>query len=286
MPLSVRLWGTRGSVPSPGAGTVRYGGNTSCVEVRGPEGGTIILDAGTGIRELGDALLARDGGRGVDVDLLLTHLHWDHIQGLPFFAPLYERGTRLRVWAAPADGEAAHERVLRRLMAPTVFPVGFEEAGATVEFPVVPATSWTLRGCEIDHMRVWHPGGALGYHLHAPGVRGFVFIPDNELRAANAAPGGRERIVRFCAGARVLLHDSTYTAEEYERRVGWGHSTVGDALALALEAGVERLILFHHAPERRDDEVDALLDECRAEIARRGNALEIEAAMEGGVIEV
>jgi ribonuclease BN (tRNA processing enzyme) len=135
---------------------------------------------------------------------------------------------------------------------------------------------------------VWHPGGAIGYRLRAAGDPGLVFIPDNELRLAGAdrRDDGRPRIVEFCAGARLLIHDCTYTADEYARHAGWGHSTVGDALGLALEAGVERLALFHHAPDRSDDAVDALLEETRAEVARRGVPLEVIAAAEGMTLEV
>jgi phosphoribosyl 1,2-cyclic phosphodiesterase len=168
-----------------------------------------------------------------------------------------------------------------------VFPIGFDDAGASVDFRARPEAPWVLHGCEVDVLPVWHPGGAFGYRLRADGSSRLVYIPDNELRAAGAAPAEeRLRIVDFCAGARLLLHDSTYTAAEYERRAGWGHSTVGDAVALALEAGVEHLVLFHHAPERADTELDALLEECRAEVARRGDALQITAAMEGMTVEV
>lgn len=286
MTLTVRFWGTRGSIPSPGPATTRYGGNTTCVEVATSAGGSLILDAGTGIRELGRSLVARGDG-AVDADLLLSHLHWDHIQGFPFFAPLYESGNRLCIWGAAARAEESHERIVRGLMSPRVFPIGFDQLAATVEFRTVPDGEWSCGGCMVRSAAVWHPGGALGYRVRAEGSEAaVVFIPDNELRAAASDPVGRARVRDLCAGARLLIHDCTYIADEYEHHRGWGHSTVGDALALALESGVERLALFHHAPERSDAAVDALLEDALAEMERHGNPIEVIAAAEGLAVEL
>jgi phosphoribosyl 1,2-cyclic phosphodiesterase len=223
----------------------------------------------------------------VECDLLLSHLHWDHVQGLPFFAPLYERTTRLRVWTAQVPDDGVLERVVRGLMSPAVFPIAFEHVGAMVEFCARPRAPWLLGGCEVDTLPVWHPGGAFGYRLRVDGASRLIYMPDNELRAPASPPApARSELVEFCAGAGLLIHDSTYTAAEYGRRAGWGHSTLGDAVALALEAGVERLMLFHHAPGRSDAELDDLLDECRVEVGRRGGVLEVTAAMEGLSVEV
>jgi len=289
MTLQLRFWGTRGSVPSPGPHTVRYGGNTPCVEVRSPAGGVLVLDAGTGIRALGRAL---DAGVGAPLaaDIFLTHLHWDHVQGLPFFAPLYRPENRVRVWG-PDTAEAPLARVIRALIAPPTFPVPIDEAGAAIEFATPPTTPVTISGCEVASVPVRHPGGAVGYRLRAPGSPngGLVYVSDNELRdvpGTEPADAWRAAFLRFASGARVLVHDTTYTAEEYRRRNGWGHSTYGDAVELAHEVGVERLVLYHHNPDRTDDELDRRLEECRALAARRGAALDVVAAAEGMLLDV
>ncbi|HEY0970623.1 MAG TPA: MBL fold metallo-hydrolase [Gemmatimonadales bacterium] len=283
MTLELRFWGTRGSIPSPGPQTVRYGGNTPCVEVRDRNGHLAILDAGTGIRALGNALLA-GGATSVSADVYVTHAHWDHIQGLPFFAPLFHPGHSVRIWTAPELGDRI-ERALRAQMSPEVFPVPFEEMLAQVEFRALPGSAAAGEMCVTTHP-VRHPGGALGYRLAGGNGWGgaVVYIPDNELdpAAAYAAPPDwRARLVDFLHGADVLVHDAMYTAEEAAAHRGWGHSSALAAVELALEAGVRRLVLFHHHPERSDDEVDALLDVCRARAGRAGGALEVLAAAEG-----
>ncbi|HEX6632066.1 MAG TPA: MBL fold metallo-hydrolase [Gemmatimonadaceae bacterium] len=283
MALRIRFWGTRGSVPTPGPRTVRYGGNTPCVEVRGPSDALAILDAGTGIRELGRALLAAPGAR-VSADVYVTHAHWDHIQGLPFFAPLFQPGHRVRIWAAPELAPRI-ERAVRAQMAPEVFPVPFDEVRADVRFRAVddgPAE----HGLRVGTHGVRHPGGALGYRFTDCNDErsALVYIPDNELDAAApypAAPDWRARLVEFIRGAALLVHDAMYDAAEATAHRGWGHSAVEDVVALAAEAGVPRLVLFHHRPDRGDDEVDALLATARAHAAALGAPLDVLAASEG-----
>jgi phosphoribosyl 1,2-cyclic phosphodiesterase len=274
------FWGTRGSIPTPGPSTVRYGGNTPCVEVRTPDGALVIFDAGTGIRALGDSLARRPGGGPVSGDIYLSHAHWDHIQGLPFFAPLYERGNRFRIWT---DSVAATEieRAVRAQMSAGVFPVRFEELEATMEFRALDGAH-SVASHTVDTLPVRHPGGALGFRLLAPphSAPRLVYIPDNELATAAAydSPADwRDRLVEFASGASVLVHDATFTAAEYETHRGWGHSSYDDALSLALDARVHRLVLFHHSPERTDDEIDAALAALRA----AAPGLEIVAATEG-----
>ncbi|HEU4629541.1 MAG TPA: MBL fold metallo-hydrolase [Gemmatimonadaceae bacterium] len=284
MALRIRFWGTRGSVPTPGPGTVRYGGNTPCVEVRTSDDALAILDAGTGIRELGRTLLAAPGAH-VSADVYVTHAHWDHIQGLPFFAPLFQPGHDVRIWAAPELAPRI-ERAVRAQMAPEVFPVPFDEVRAEVRFRAVADDGPAPHGLGVRTHPVRHPGGALGYRLaDCNDERAtLVYIPDNELDAAApypAAPDWRARLVAFIHGAALLVHDAMYTAEEAAAHRGWGHSAVEDAVALAVEAGVPRLVLFHHRPDRGDDEVDALLARARARVAELGARLEVLAASEG-----
>ena len=284
MALRIRFWGTRGSVPTPGARTVRYGGNTPCVEVRAPNDALAILDAGTGIRELGRTLLALPGSR-VSADVYVTHAHWDHIQGLPFFAPLFQAGHRVRIWAAP-ELAARIERAVRAQMAPEVFPVPFDEVRADVQFRAVAEDGTAEHGLGVRTHGVRHPGGALGYRLtDCNDERSvLVYIPDNELDVAApyaAAPDWHARLVEFIRGAAVLVHDGMYTAAEAAAHRGWGHSAVEDVVALAAQAAVPRLVLFHHRPDRGDDEVDALLEHAKAHAASLGATLDVLAASEG-----
>lgn len=285
MSLRVQFWGTRGSVPSPGKKTARYGGNTPCVEIRTDAGWLVILDAGTGIRELGLSLLDRSDGAPMGGDIFLTHAHWDHIQGIPFFAPLFQRGNHFTIWGSPSL-ERSVDRVVRDQMSPVVFPVSFEELDARIDFSTIAAGERRSgTGYEVQAFEVQHPGGALGYRFNAPGSdHSIVYVSDNEVGAPEkyaGAPDWRQRFVEFVHGATVLVHDTMYTTEEYDHHRGWGHSTYRDAVELALEAGVKTLVLFHHEPRRTDDELDLRIDECRALVRTRNGALQVLGAAEG-----
>jgi phosphoribosyl 1,2-cyclic phosphodiesterase len=295
MTLQLRFWGTRGSIPSPGPLTVRYGGNTPCVEVRTSTGRLIILDAGTGIRELGRSLMLRASGTasggGLKADIFLTHAHWDHIQGIPFFAPIFQSGNHFTIWGSRTL-ETNIDRVVRDQMSPVVFPVSFEELSARIDFCELAEERRSGDGYEVTAFSVRHPGGALGYRFDEPGGAGrggLVYISDNELGAGgkyDTPTGWKDRLVEFIRGARTLVHDATYTSAEYEQHRGWGHSTYDEAVGLALEAGVERLVLFHHKPERSDDELDRCVAGCRALAQERRGKLEIAAAAEGMTMTV
>jgi phosphoribosyl 1,2-cyclic phosphodiesterase len=286
----LQFWGTRGSIPSPGPTTVRYGGNTPCVEVRTSTGWLIVLDAGTGIRELGRSLIERANGAPIRGDIFLTHAHWDHIQGIPFFRPIFQRGNHFTIWGAKSL-EPTLDRVVRGQMSPVVFPVPFEQLGATIDFRELAEGRRTVNGYEVCAFAVRHPGGALGYRFAEAGNGGpaLVYISDNELGPGatyDTRAGWRRDLVEFVRGARVLVHDTTYTADEYKEHGGWGHSTYDDAVELALDGGVETLVLFHHKPERTDEEVDERLADCRRLVDRRGGALRIIAAAEGMTLTV
>jgi phosphoribosyl 1,2-cyclic phosphodiesterase len=290
MSLTLTFWGTRGSIPSPGPSTVRYGGNTPCVEVRTADGWLIILDAGTGIRELGRSLLERQNGVPVAGDIFLTHAHWDHIQGIPFFAPLFRKGNRFTIWGSKSL-QTSIDRVVRDQMSPVVFPVSFEELQARIDFQELAEERRKGNGYEVAAMGVRHPGGALGYRFTTGNADGpaLVYVSDNELSLEaryDDPPRWRENLVSFVRGASVLVHDTMYTTAEYGSFVGWGHSTHEQAVELALDADVERLVLFHHRPERSDDEVDRCVEGCRALVARRGRHLEVLAAAEGMTLSV
>jgi len=293
MSFHLRFWGTRGSIPSPGAHTIRYGGNTPCVEVRTATDGLIILDAGTGIRALGLALAdaARAEARGVTGDIFLTHAHWDHIQGIPFFAPIFAPGNQFMIWAPKIEGMDI-DQVLHEQMAPAVFPVTFGDVPALIDFcTIVESERRAGNGFTVQAFGVQHPGGAVGYRFAGRSADdpSFVYVSDNELGSPDRyamRPDWRRELVEFVRGAALLVHDATYTAAEYERHRGWGHSTFDDAVDLALDAGVPELVLFHHKPERTDDELDACLAACRSRVAARGGRLAVTAAAEGMTLSV
>lgn len=285
MSMRLRFWGTRGSIPTPGPHTVRYGGNTPCVEVTMATGSLIILDAGTGLRELGRSLIAQANGRAIAAEIYLTHTHWDHIQGIPFFAPIYQAGNHFTIWVVPTPSVDV-EQVLRDQMSSVVFPLTFDELRATVEFRRLNGTPRAGNGYQLSTFEVRHPGGAVGYRIAEPGdnAASFVYISDNELGDGGAYgthTEWRDHLVAFVRGSRLLVHDSTYTTEEYDHHRGWGHSTYDEAVQLALDANVRQLILFHHNPDRTDDEVDACLARCRAAVTASGRQLSVVAASEG-----
>lgn len=286
--MRLQFWGTRGSIPSPGPQTVRYGGNTPCIELRTSDGWLIVLDAGTGIRELGRSLLARASGGPISADVFVTHAHWDHIQGIPFFAPIFQRGNHFTIWGARSM-QTSIDRVVRDQMSPVVFPVSFEQVDAVIEFREMSERE-ECRGTGGDYtvraFSVRHPGGALGYRFaeRHEGAGSLVYISDNELSPRanyDMPPDWRRDLVSFVHGADVLVHDAMYTVEEYDHHRGWGHSTYGDAVALAVEARVKTLVLFHHKPERADDELDRRVEECRAAARAVGSDLTVIAAAEG-----
>jgi phosphoribosyl 1,2-cyclic phosphodiesterase len=295
MTLRLRFWGTRGSIPAPGPHTVRYGGNTPCVEVRTHTNALVVLDAGTGIRDLGHSLVSElngaAGNGGIRADIFLTHAHWDHIQGIPFFAPIFQAGNKFRIRAS-SSLDPAIDQVLREQMAPVVFPVAFDELRSQVEFGAIGGGDHQVGdGYEVSAFAVQHPGGALGYRFssRSDGAGAFVYISDNELGSTEmygSRPTWRNELIEFIRGAAVLVHDATYTAEEYERHRGWGHSTAEESVALAIDAKVDRLVLFHHKPERSDSDIDTCVTACRALVERRGARLDVTAAAEGMTMRV
>ncbi|HLV26960.1 MAG TPA: MBL fold metallo-hydrolase [Gemmatimonadales bacterium] len=272
-------------MPAPGPETVRYGGNTSCLEVRGSEGTMVVLDAGTGIRALGRSLEREAGNDRLHVELFITHAHWDHVQGLPFFAPLYMAGARVSI-SSPERLTTSVEQVLDTMMSPTVFPVTRAALRARLAFPRVGDHPVEAGAARVHSMPALHPDGAVGFRVESTSNRNeaIVYFPDNEIRMSHGKLNPsewRRRFMEFANGASVLVHDAMYTEAEYEHRAGWGHSTVGDAVELAAEASVPRLVLFHHAPDRTDEEMDAILEGAQEMAVRLGATLEVDAAREG-----
>ena len=277
--LRIRCWGTRGSLPSPGPATVRYGGNTSCVEVRGPLGERLIFDAGSGIRPLGEALEQSDASAGTD--LFLTHFHWDHIQGLPFFKPIYDAGASVRIYGA-RQGDADIQSLVAAQMGPIYFPVPFDALAAQLEFHHVDGDSFERGSLTISSHVMRHPNDTYGYRVDTRGGS-MAYVPDNELVGGSyaTAAGWYPSLCNFLRGVEVLFHDAMFTEAEYARFEGWGHSSVAQAVRLAEDAGVRRLCLFHHSPARSDAELERILEHAADDLARRGSSLELCIATEG-----
>ncbi|MGI9625244.1 MAG: MBL fold metallo-hydrolase [Longimicrobiales bacterium] len=274
----VRYWGTRGSIPSPGPETVVFGGNTPCVEVQAG-GSRWILDSGTGIRNLGAELKAK--GEVVKATVLLSHYHWDHIQGLPFFSPVYSEGTELRVFGPAEYGYGVRE-MLEQLMGRPNFPVDCDHVQAEVTPIELTSPSFECEGAEVSTYRMRHGSATFGFRLDVGG-RSVCYVPDNELVGGSygADPGWRAGLEEFIGDADLLIHDAMFVAEEYERVEGWGHSTVEHAIELAQSSGVKRLVLFHHAPDRSDSTLIDIVSEARRRLARGGTRLKVWAAREG-----
>jgi len=283
---TVTFWGTRGSIPTPGAHTARYGGNTPCVAVESASGDVVILDAGTGIRALGLKLVERQNG-AVNAEILLSHAHWDHIQGLPHFKPFFAPGNRVRIWGS-RQGTTSLEAILRQQMDPAVFPVPLDALSAKLTVQQVEPGEFTVGAFRVEAIRLRHPGTTLGFRLTpAAGGSSMAYVTDNEL-----GPGGhydtpaswRNDFVAFLANTELLIHDAMYTPQELEQHRGWGHSTFEEAVTLAADAGVRRLVLFHHEPEHGDADVDGMLAAARRAAKARGTPVEVLAGQEGATL--
>jgi CheY-like chemotaxis protein/phosphoribosyl 1,2-cyclic phosphodiesterase len=292
--LLVRFWGTRGSLAKPGPTTLRYGGNTSCVEVRTEDGTLFVLDCGTGVHNLG-LMLARE--YPVKGHLMITHTHWDHIQGLPFFGPLFVPGNEWDIYAPQGPGQRLEE-TLAGQMQYTYFPVTLAALGATIRYHDLIEQRLDIGSVRVSTHYLNHPALTLAYRIEAGGVT-VVYVTDHEPHAQHQAlasdsvPGAPpihredQRHVEFFAGADLLIHDSQYTAAEYPQKVGWGHSTVEYVVDMALAGRVKRTALFHHDPLRSDDALDELVQRCRERAAAGGGqSMDLFAAAEGMAIEL
>lgn len=276
----LRCWGTRGSIPSPGAETVRHGGNTTCVEVSDGET-RLIFDAGSGIRPMGVDVFEKGPN---EIHIFLTHFHWDHIQGFPFFAPLYDPDDTIRV-VGPKQKDIDVQNLFAGQMGPIYFPVPFSVVAASMEFQHLNEGGYEVGNFQMEVMRVRHPSFVIGYRITIGG-RVICFIPDNEIEGTiyEVEPGFEKRLVDFVGDADLLIHDSMYTDEEYASRAGWGHSTFEQSLRLAKEGGVRELLFFHHDPTRTDLQLDAIVSRMEDEASSSG--VKVGAAIEGKIYEL
>ena len=256
--MQITCWGSRGSIPVSGRAYLKYGGDTTSLEIRAKSGEIIAVDAGTGIRRFGKKLADENI---YDINFIFTHAHWDHLMGFPFFKPLYFKHAKLRMHGCPFHSQFV-ESILSTVMAPPNFPVKYDDLKAQLRYEKACPQKFDIGSISVTPIAISHPNGGSGYKFEEDG-KTFVFLTDNELGYIH--PGGCEfkSYIDFSAGADFLIHDCEYTPEEYQTFIEWGHSVYTDVLKLAREAGVKKLGLFHLNQERTDDQMDEMVDTCR-----------------------
>ncbi len=283
--IHIGFWGVRGTLPAPSASAVRYGGNTSCVSIELPRGQRFVLDAGSGIQGLGREWMKEK--RRQTAAILITHPHWDHINALPFFAPLYVPGNQFRI-CGPAQPGASMRDLVAAQMDGRFFPITPREFASDITYTDLRQGNYQILDTNVSTFLLMHPGTCLGYRIRY-GDRTIAYITDQEL-SAPGLPGYSasyvDTLARFLSGADVLITDTTYTDAEYPSRVGWGHSSVSQVADLAHRAGVKHLCLVHHDPTQTDDDIDAKLADCQAVLQRLGATLRVSAPAEGTVLKL
>jgi phosphoribosyl 1,2-cyclic phosphodiesterase len=294
--MTARFWGVRGSIPSPGVTTVRYGGNTPCVSLHLPEGRLLIFDAGTGIRELGKALIASTE----QIFILLSHAHWDHIQGFPFFAPIYQASREISMFPTffggttvcgmcqklKAEGARGMTCPLLAQMDGAHFPVKSEQVPSQTKCVTEREMEFLRsRGVNITTIAANHPGGSFGYRVENDG-RSFIYLTDNELEPPYPKTTSFDGFVKFCWQADVLIHDAQYLQPDMPQKHGWGHSLIEQVCDLALKAEVKHLVLYHHDPDRTDEELDRIQEHTRRRLAEQSPLISCTVAFEGLSLDI
>ena len=256
--MLIRSWGSRGSIAVSGFDYLKYGGDTTCIEIKSDSGDLIIIDAGTGIRNLGNNLSVKSCGK---IHMLLTHAHWDHLSGFPFFKPIYNKKCVIEVWG-PQTTQDSVRNIVGKTMEPPYFPIDLDYIHADIDFFDMKGDHLTIGSVQITAIPLNHTNQGAGYKFEEGG-KSFVFLTDNELFHAHPGGSTRDEFVEFCRDVDILFHDAEYTPEDYKKTKGWGHSRYTDAIDLGLEAGVHTLGLFHHNQDRTDKEVDAIEKDCK-----------------------
>lgn len=267
--MIIRCWGARGSIPVSGPEFLIYGGDTTCIEIRTKDDEIVIIDAGSGIRRLGNSLIAE---KRLEYHMIFTHAHWDHLMGFPFFKPLYFERARVNMCGCPFPNASIQE-MIQRVMSPPHFPVKYSDLRAAIDYSGTCEGAFTIGSLTVVPIFLSHPNQGNGYKFIEDG-KTFVFLTDNELTFRH--PGGLDYddYLQFSTGADLLIHDAEYIEADYKTKKEWGHSVYTDALKLALEAGAKKLGLFHHNQERTDREIDIIVQDCRNIVERKGADLE------------
>jgi phosphoribosyl 1,2-cyclic phosphodiesterase len=293
----IKFWGTRGSIAVPSPETLRYGGNTTCLELRA-DGEIVVLDAGSGIRPLGIALDREFQARPIKLSLLITHAHWDHIQGFPFFKPAYDSKNEIRIFGFDGAGATFREIMTEPMRSP-FFPIAMRELSARMDINKLTEMKFSLGQLDIHAAFVNHPGVCAGYRIFTSGGS-VAFLPDHEpyeffLHSARGRQPSPEQareiaadqhaaLVQFLRVSDVLILDAQYTDQEYETHIGWGHGSISSAVSLALEAEVQTLLLFHHDPSHDDKLVDTMVESARELVVQSGSHLEVAGAQQNSEI--
>ncbi|RMF62028.1 MAG: MBL fold metallo-hydrolase [Calditrichaeota bacterium] len=301
-PVIIKFWGVRGSIPTPGPRTLRYGGNTACVEITFPDTPRFIIDAGSGIRELGKELLSIQ--QPVEAYIFLSHFHWDHIQGLPFFKPAFEPGNKFIIFGCD-EPNVPLDQIISIQMNPIYFPVAIEDMRSEIEFRTIAEENFNLNGVNVQTKYLNHPGYTLGFRFQYD-HKSIVYLSDNEPFLQNQIvhrlPKHREEslesrfetfvedkekeLIEFLANADVLIHDAQYFPDEYKKRIRWGHSPYTYAVDLAVKGKVKELILFHHDPDHDDETVDKIEQLSQERLRQADYPIKCSAAREGMEIEI
>lgn len=284
--IELTFWGVHGTLPAPGKQTTKYGGNTSCVSLEFAKGSLFIFDAGTGIKALSDYLVAENRPL-VGAKIFISHPHWDHINAIPFFVPLYTQGNEIEIFG-PSHGDTSMRELISGQMDGVYFPINIKEFSAMVTFRDLKEEEFEINGIKVKTMLLNHPGHCLGYRVEYKD-KSVCYVTDNELYPKSNQFYNKfylDQLVDFVAGTDILITDCTYTDKEYEAKIGWGHSAVSQVVDLAVHAKVKTLYLFHHDPDQKDADIDAKLKTARAMLKKRKTSTRCEAPREKQVIQL